>query len=98
MIIVHYWKNIPPEEPTVRIVGIVNDSVCIYGDTDVIDLALANAEDFEPETEVLYTVYLQRAVIASAFPLSEPYFEIVHFTKMKKGTEIGEWQEPVFQF
>lgn len=96
MIVAHYWKNIEPEEPRITFLAVVNDEI-EFNDYDVASEAIANDDGFDPKEEVLYTLYLQRAIIESSYPLSEPSFEIVHFTEMEQN-ENAMWSEPVLQF
>ena len=98
MIIVNYWEGLDEDDKRLDLVSVINDVFCVFSDPCILEYALENQEEVEFKKETLYTLYFQRATIDSSYPLTEPYFHLVHFTELESNNEVGAWSEPVFRF
>lgn len=97
MIIVNYWhdKDYDPinDGYSLELAGIVNDSLDLHNDIQLIEEAIENDDNFEPKDETLYEIYLTRATIASD-PMPECAFAIHQVIEKVQDPDYG-WITPI---
>ena len=80
MIVVNYYQeeDYNPETDGYYLVlaGVINDTLDLQDDVELIKEAIENCGEFEPQNGVMYEIYLDRATIASAYPIQEPAFAV----------------------
>jgi hypothetical protein len=93
MIIVNYWQDKDYDPTTdgyeLTLAGVVNDSLSLTNDLQLIELAVDNDNEFEPKDETVYELYLERCTIA-ADPIPERAFRITRVVELKQDSE-GYW-------
>ena len=98
MIVVNYFReeDYNPETDGYHLVlaAVINDSLDLNNDIDLITECIDNDLDFEPKNGVLYEVYLDRATIA-ADPVPEPAFSINRVVEKKYNNDLGTWDTPL---
>lgn len=96
MIIVNYWHDkdydLTTDEYELTLAGVINDSLSLTNDLDLIELAVDMDNNFEPEAETLYELHLQRCTIA-ADPVPERAFSIDKVVELSFDAEYG-WHKP----
>lgn len=99
MIIVNYWQDADYDPKTdgysLHLAAVVNDSLDFMNDIQLIESAIDNDFDFEPEDETLYEIQLIRATI-EADPIPEPAFTIYSVIKKVRDPD-GDWITPIFR-
>ncbi|MCP4356297.1 MAG: hypothetical protein GY793_11880 [Proteobacteria bacterium] len=96
MVVVNYFKEKDNDRYSLDLAGIINDSYDILFDGDLIDDAITNDDDFNPEESTLYEVYLERATIA-ADPIPEPAFCIVYTVKKIHDPNDETWKSKLIR-
>ena len=80
MIVVSYYQeeDYSPETDGYHLIlaGVINDTLDLQDDVELIKEAIENCGEFEPQNGVMYEIYLDRATIASAYPIQEPAFAV----------------------
>ncbi|WP_028375999.1 hypothetical protein [Leeuwenhoekiella sp. MAR_2009_132] len=77
-----------------HLAGVVNDTVDLYHDPQLIQECIENDPDFEPKAGQFYEVQLIRGTIASD-PVPEPAFAIDRVIEKKRSSETGDWETPL---
>ncbi len=87
MIIVNYYReeDFNPETDGyhLHLAGVINDSLDLNYDIQLIIDCIDNDSDFEPKNGILYELQLVRATI-SADPIPEPAFAIREVIELKR--------------
>ena len=95
MIVVNYYQEEDYNPETdgyyLYLAGIINDTLELQDDIDLIKEAIENSSEFKPENGVMYEIYLDRATIESSFPIQEPSFDINRIVEKKYHEEIGHY-------
>lgn len=78
-----------------HLAGLVNDTLCLYSDPDLITECIENDPDFEPKAGQFYEIQLIRATISSAYPAFEPAFSIDRIIEKKYCNESESWVTPL---
>lgn len=98
MIVVNYFleKDYNPDTDGNMLVlaGVINDSLDLDHDIQLIKDCILNDPDFEPKTATLYELQLIRATIQSD-PIDEPAFAIDRVIEKVYQKETGEWITPL---
>jgi len=98
MIIVNLYceEDYNPETDGFHLVlaGIVNDTLDLYCDPQLIQDCIENDPDFEPKAGQFYEIQLIRATI-DADPIPEPYFAIDRIIEKVNCKHTGEWITPL---
>jgi hypothetical protein len=93
MIIVNYYQNedYNPQTDgyTLELAAVVNDTLSLTDDIELIIECLENAADFTPKNGVVYEVYLDRALVAASFPASEPAFSVNRVVEKQYSEHMG---------
>lgn len=80
MIVVNYFQaedyNPDTDGYSLTLAGVINDTLDLQDDIQLITECIANDTDFEPKNGVLYEIYLDRAIIHTSFPAFNPAFAI----------------------
>ena len=79
-----------------HLAGVVNDTVDLYYDPQLIQDCIENDPDFEPKAGQFYELQLIRATIASD-PVPEPAFAIDRIIEKKRNKETGDWETPLIR-
>ena len=94
MIIVNYYREEDCNSETdgyhLHLAGVINDSLDLNCDIQLITDCIDNHSDFEPKNGILYELQLVRATIASD-PINEPAFAIREIIEMKRCKETGSF-------
>lgn len=95
MIVVNYYQeeDYNPDTDGYQLIlaGVINDSLDLQCDIELITDCIKNDINFEPKNGVLYELFLDRATI-SADPIPEPAFALTKIVKKvyNKETELHE--------
>jgi hypothetical protein len=80
MIVVNYYQeedyNPDTDGYTLTLAGVINDILDLQDDIELITECIENCGEFDPKNGVQYEIYLDRATIASAFPIVERAFAV----------------------
>ena len=94
MIIVNYYREEDCNPETdgyhLHLAGVINDSLDLNYDIQLIIDCIDNDSDFEPKNGILYELQLVRATI-SADPIPEPAFAIIEVIELKRCKHTGEF-------
>ena len=94
MIIVNYYREEDFNHETdgyhLHLAGVINDSLDLNYDIQLIIDCIDNDSDFEPKNGILYELQLVRATI-SADPIPEPAFAIREVIELKRCKHTGEF-------
>jgi hypothetical protein len=97
MIIINYWheKDYDPTTDgfTLHLAGVINDTLDLYYDPQLIQDCIENDTEFEPKPETLYEIQLIRGTI-SADPIPEPAFAIDRIVEKTQDADCG-WITPL---
>ncbi len=77
-----------------HLAGVINDSIDLYSDVELIQEAIENDPKFEPKKGQFYEIQLIRGTIASD-PVPEPCFVIDRVIEKVYNKETGEWSTPL---
>lgn len=95
MIVVNYYQNEDYNPDTdgyvLTLAGVVNDTLELQHDIELIIECIDNCEEFEPKNGVLYEIYLDRAKIQSSFPIMEPAFSVNRIVEKKYHPNLGHY-------
>lgn len=99
MIVVNYFRE-PDYNPDtdgyhLHLAGVVNDTLDLNCDIQLIIDCIDNDSDFEPKSGVMYELFLDRATIA-ADPVSEPAFAINQIVEKVYSEDYG-WHTPLIR-
>jgi hypothetical protein len=100
MIIVNYYREEDCNPETdgyhLRLAGVINDSLDLQYDIQLITDCIDNDDDFEPKNGILYELQLVRATI-SADPIPEPAFAIREIIELKRCKYTGEFSRELIR-
>ena len=95
MIVVNYYQaedyNADTDGYTLTLAGIINDTLDLQDDIDLITECIENDSDFEPKNGVMYEIYLDRANIQAPFPAIDPAFAINRVVEKKYSEDFGHY-------
>ena len=77
-----------------HLAGLVNDTLCLYSDIDLITDRIENDPNFEPKAGQFYEIQLIRGTIASD-PIPEPAFSIDRIIEKKYCSKSESWVTPL---
>ena len=77
-----------------HLAGLVNDTLDIYNDPNLITDCIENDSEFEPKAGKFYELQLIRGTIASD-PIPEPAFSIDRIIEKKYCSESESWVTPL---
>ncbi len=96
MIVVNYYQEEDYNPDTdgyyLHLAAIVNDSLELLTEIEMIKEAIDNSMDFKPVAGVMYELYLERATIA-ADPIPERAFYLSQIKRKKYSEDYG-WHTP----
>jgi hypothetical protein len=99
MIIVNYWQDADYDSTTdgysLHVAGIINDTINLDIDPQLLHDAIDNDDNFEPKDETLYEIQLIRATIASD-PIPELAFSVDRIIEKKYDEDFG-WITPLIR-
>lgn len=94
MIIVNYYREEDCNPETdgyhLHLAGVINDSLDLQYDIQLITDCIDNDTDFKPKNGILYELYLVRATIQSD-PVDEPAFCLKDIVELKRCIHTGEF-------
>ena len=100
MIVVNYYQSEDYNPATdgymLHLAGVANDQLDLNNDIELIQECIENDPTFNPRNGVMYEVYLDRATIASAYPIQEPAFAINRVVEMVYNHDYGH-HTPIVQ-
>ncbi len=95
MIVVNYYQdedyNPDTDGYTLTLAGVVNDTLDLQDDIELIRDCIENSGEFNPRNGVLYEIYLDRAKIAAPFPAIDPAFAINMIVEKKYSEDLGHY-------
>lgn len=98
MIIVNYYRDEDYNPDTdgymLHLASVVNDSLDLIYDIELITNCIDNDLDFEPKNGILYEIQLIRATIQSD-PIDEPAFSIDRIIEKVQDKNTGQWFTPL---
>ncbi len=93
MIVVNYYQEEDYNPDTdgyhLHLAGVINDTLELQYDVELIQDAIENCSEFNPKNGVLYEIYLDRATIASSYPIVEPAFAVNKIIEKVYSEEYG---------
>ena len=99
MIIVNYYQeegfNPDTDGYHLDLAAVVNDILRLDDDVQLIKDCIENCTKFNPKNGVMYELYLDRATIASSFPIVEHAFALNRIVEKFYDKDICEHVTPV---
>ena len=99
MIVVNYFQeedyNADTDGYHLDLAGVVNDVLRLDDDIELIKECIENCGEFEPKNGVMYEIYLDRATIASSFPIVEQAFAVNRIVEKFYDKDICEHITPM---
>lgn len=93
MIVVNYYQaedyNPDTDGYILTLAGVINDTLELQDDVQLITECLSNCDEFEPKNGVMYEIYLDRATIAASFPIYEQAFSVNKIVEKKYNEDYG---------
>ena len=95
MIVVNYYQaedyNPDTDGYTLTLAGVINDTLDLQEDIELITECIDNCGEFEPKNGVLYEIYLDRAKIVAPFPAIDPAFSVNRIVEKKYSEDFGHY-------
>lgn len=95
MIVVNYYQaedyNPDTDGYTLTLAGVINDTLDLQDDIELITECIDNCGEFEPKNGVLYEIYLDRANIQAPFPAIDPAFAVNRIVEKKYSEDFGHY-------
>lgn len=100
MIVVNYYQaedyNPDTDGYTLTLAGVINDTLDLQDDIELITECISNCGEFEPKNGVMYEIYLDRANIQAPFPAIDPAFAVNRIVEKKYSEDFGHYT-PIVQ-
>lgn len=99
MIVVNYFQaeNYNPDTDgyILTLAGVINDTLDLKDDIELIIDCISNYGEFEPKNGVMYEIYLDRANISTPFPAIDPAFAVNRIVEKKYSENFGHYTPTV---
>ena len=93
MIVVNYYQaedyNPDTDGYNLTLAGVINDTLDLQEDIELITECIDNCGEFDPKNGVLYEIYLDRAKIAAPFTAIDPAFAVNKIVEKKYSEDFG---------
>lgn len=100
MIVVNYYQEEDYNPETdgyyLSLAAVINDSLDLHDDIELIIECISNCGEFEPKNGVMYEIYLDRANIAAPFPAIDPAFAVNRIVEKAYSEHLGH-HTPIVQ-
>ncbi len=100
MIVVNYYQdedyNPDTDGYTLTLAGVINDTLDLQCDIELITECIENSCEFEPKNGVMYEIYLDRARISAPYPALDPAFSVNRIVEKKYSKDYGYYTPIVY--